>query len=186
VRIVAASNRDLAEAVRQGLFRDDLFHRLHVIELRVPPLRERREEIPLLIEHFRKEFNRRHELEVASFSPDALDALYAHPWPGNVRELRNVIERAMVLAGSGRVRREHIAVSGAPGEPEPPRIDGLTQRQERILAMARKDGGITNGAVVAEEQVSPRTALRELQALVERGLLVRVGRRRGAVYRPPA
>ncbi|MHC4340356.1 MAG: sigma-54 interaction domain-containing protein, partial [Planctomycetota bacterium] len=187
VRILAASNRDLAEAVRRSEIREALFHRLQVIELRVPPLRDRREEIPDLIEHFRKEFNGRHRLAVESLAPDAMDALYRHPWPGNVRELRNVLERAMLLSGGPTVGRAHLELSGGE-EPEapPPHVDGLTPRQERILARAQERGGITNSAVVEEEEVSARTALRELQRLVERGLLVRVGRRRGAVYRPSA
>jgi DNA-binding NtrC family response regulator len=187
VRILAASNRDLAEAVRRSEFREDLFHRLHVIELRVPPLRDRREEIPDLMEHFRKELNVRHGLAVEAFAPDAMDALYRHPWPGNVRELRNVLERAMLLSGGPTVGRVHLELAGGEGpSAPPPHVDGLTPRQERILARAQERGGITNSEVVEEEEVSARTALRELQRLVERGLLVRVGRRRGAVYRPPA
>jgi len=185
VRILAASNRDLAEAVRQGLFREDLYHRIHVIELRVPPLRDRKEDIAPLVEHFRRALNRRHRLKIGSFSPDALDAMYRYPWPGNVRELRNVVERAMVMATGQRVEREQIELPDEPGTQTAPRVDGLTPRQERVLHRARESGGISNSDVVNEERVSPRTALRELQKLVDRGLLVRVGRRRGAVYRPP-
>ncbi|MHC4550519.1 MAG: sigma 54-interacting transcriptional regulator [Planctomycetota bacterium] len=190
VRILAASNRDLGVAVRRREFREDLFHRLHVIELRVPPLRERREDIPELIEGFRQEFNRQHRLGIEAIAPDALDALYRYDWPGNVRELRNVVERSMLLAGSTSVERRHLALRETEEErlrapPAPPSIEGLTPRQERILSHAREKGGVTNGEVVREERVSARTALRELQRLVERGLLLRVGRRRGAVYRPP-
>ncbi len=187
VRILAASNRDLRQATVEGRFREDLFHRLHVIELRVPPLRERREEIPILLDHFRKRFNARHSLQVASFAPDALDALYRHPWPGNVRELRNVVERAMLLAGSETVARSHLALPEATESVPPPAAPhpgGLTPRQERILARARQEGGVSNGDVVESEEVSARTALRELQVLVDRGLLRRIGRRRGAIYRP--
>jgi len=187
VRILAASNRDLRQAMQEGRFREDLFHRLQVIELRVPPLRERRDEIPLLLDHFRKRFNARHSLQVASFAPDALDALYRHTWPGNVRELRNVVERAMLLAGSDTVARTHLALperaESAPAA-GPVHPGGLTPRQERILARARQEGGVTNGDVVRYEEISARTALRELQALVDRGLLRRLGRRRGAIYRP--
>jgi DNA-binding NtrC family response regulator len=173
--------------VRAGVFREDLYHRLHVVELRVPPLRDRREEIPPLVEHFRRALNRDHGLPVKGFAPDALDALYRHPWPGNVRELRNVLERAMLLAGGPTVERVHLALpqtEETEAVPPPADAPGLTPRQERILARARKRGETSNRLVVDEEQVSARTALRELQKLVERGLLVRVGRRRGAVYRP--
>jgi len=186
VRILAASNRDLGEAVRRGVFREDLFHRLHVIELRVPPLRERREDIPHLIDHFRRLFNTTHGLRIEAFAPDALDALYSYPWPGNVRELKNVVERTMLMAGSPTVERTNLALpAGAVrAPPVPPSIDGLTPRQERILKLARESGGVTNGEIVRVEAVSARTALREAQRLVDRGLLVRVGRRRGAIYRP--
>jgi len=190
VRIIAATNRDLQAQVREGAFREDLFHRLHVIELTMPALRHRREDLPQLIEHFRKEFNRRHGLGVEAFRPDTLDALYEYSWPGNVRELRNVIERAMLFAGSDEVERRHLSLPEKPKEEaaEPAKastgLHGLTPRQERILESARRTGGLSNRDVVDAENVSARTALRELQALVERGLLSRVGRRRGAVYKP--
>ncbi|MFQ5845883.1 MAG: sigma 54-interacting transcriptional regulator, partial [Planctomycetota bacterium] len=186
VRILAATHRDLAEAVRQRSFREDLYYRLNVIEIEVPPLRERREEIPGLIDRFRRRFNREHGLRIAAFAPDALDALHAHPWPGNVRELRNVVERAMVLADGACVERRHLepgepgAVPAAPHRP----VRGLSPRQQRILRRALGAGAVANHDVVHAETVSPRTALRDLQALVEAGHLVRVGRRRGAVYRP--
>jgi DNA-binding NtrC family response regulator len=134
------------------------------------------------VEHFRRAFNAAHGLKVESFAPDALDVLYRHGWPGNVRQLRNVVERAMVMAPGARVEREQIQLPEDEAA-APPRIDGLTPRQERILALARQNGGVTNSAVVDAEGISSRTALRELQRLVERGLLVRVGRRRGAIYR---
>jgi len=186
VRIIAASNRDLGEAVRRGAFREDLYHRLHVIELRVPPLRERAEDIPDLVERFRGEFNRQHGLEVVAFTPDALDALYNHAWPGNVRELRNVVERSMLMAQGPKVERRDLALPREAARTDrTARVAGLTPRQERILAVARAEGGVTNSDIVQKEGVSSRTALREAQRLVERGLLVRVGRRRGAVYRVP-
>lgn len=184
VRIIAATNRNLAEAVRAGTFREDLFHRVNVVELRVPALRERREDIPQLIEHFRQRFNERHGLSVAAFRPDALDALYRYPWPGNVRQLRNVIERAMLMSGGPAVERAQIELPGV--EPEAPvrkAPAGLTPRQERILDRARANGGVSNRELVESEDISARTALRELQLLVGRGLLERIGRRRGAVYR---
>ncbi|HEX5137616.1 MAG TPA: sigma 54-interacting transcriptional regulator, partial [Planctomycetota bacterium] len=187
VRILAASNKDLADAVRAGAFREDLYHRLHVVELRVPPLRDRREDIPHLIDHFRQVFNRMHGLAVESFAPDALDALYRYAWPGNVRELRNVVERTMLMRAGSTVELVHLALpAGTPSAapPAPPPIQGLTPRQERILNYAREHGGVTNGDIVTKESVSARTALREAQRLVDRGLLVRVGRRRGAIYRP--
>ena len=186
VRILTATNQDLGDAVRRGRFREDLYYRLNVIEIRVPPLRERREEIPQLVEHFRLECSRAHALDVQGFAPDVLDALHGYSWPGNVRELRNVVERAMLLADGTTVEQRHLQLPGQGPQsgPQGPPVRGLTPRQERILRLAHERQGITNGAVVQAEEVSARTALRELQALVERGHVVRVGRRRGAVYRP--
>jgi transcriptional regulator with PAS, ATPase and Fis domain len=97
VRIVAATNRVLADAVRDGRFRADLFYRLEVIPLRLPPLRERREDIPLLAQHFLEHFNREFRKKTTEIERSALDRLVAYDWPGNIRELRNVVERIMIL-----------------------------------------------------------------------------------------
>ncbi len=97
VRVVAATNRPLEEAVRAGTFRRDLFYRLQVVQLDVPPLRERLDDVPLLAEHFLKKFVRETGRKIKSFTPAALDKLRTYRWPGNVRELRNVIERAVAL-----------------------------------------------------------------------------------------
>ena len=102
VRIVAATNKDLKKAIAEGAFREDLFYRLDVIPIEMPPLRERKEDISLLIEHFLSKFNRILGGEVKSTSPDAMERLVNHSWKGNVRELENVIERAVTL-GSGPV-----------------------------------------------------------------------------------
>jgi len=102
VRIVAATNKDLKKAIAEGTFREDLFYRLDVIPIEMPPLRERKEDISLLIEHFLSKFNRILGGEVKSTSPDAMERLVNHSWKGNVRELENVIERAVTL-GSGPV-----------------------------------------------------------------------------------
>jgi len=188
VRILCATHRDLEGEIAAGRFREDLFHRLNVIHLRVPPLRERREELLPLLKSFLERFNRRHGLRIESFAPDALDLLYAHSWPGNIRELRNVVERSMLLSAGPVVTRAQLALgpdSEGRAPAPPPLADGLTPRQERVLRAARQSGGVSNGDVVESEKISARTALRELQTLVERGLLHRVGRRRGAIYRPP-
>lgn len=97
VRIVAATHRDLRIMVKDGKFREDLFYRLNVVPIRVPPLRERTQDIPLLVESFIQKFAAQNHSKVQGVSPEALAVLMAHPWPGNVRELENVIERAMVL-----------------------------------------------------------------------------------------
>jgi two-component system response regulator HydG len=96
-RLVAATNRDLAAAVREGRFREDLFYRLEVVSVRLPPLRERREDVPLLATAFLRRFAERHAKPAAAFTPAALAALEAAPWPGNVRELMHAVERAVIL-----------------------------------------------------------------------------------------
>lgn len=97
VRIIAATAHDLGEAVKQGTFRDELFYRINVLPIDVPPLRERKEDIPLLVNHFIEKFKKRLKKEIKGVRPEALQALMDHPWPGNVRELENVIERVIVL-----------------------------------------------------------------------------------------
>jgi two-component system response regulator HydG len=101
VRLVSATNRDLARAIADGKFRQDLYHRLKVVSIKLPPLRARREDIPLLIDHFLKEFTASHHRTITSVSPAARRALAAHEWPGNVRELRNTIESMVVIDSDG-------------------------------------------------------------------------------------
>ena len=103
VRIVAASNVDLLTLVREGRFREDLFHRLNVIHLRIPPLRERREDVPLLVLHFLERFCLENNRALLQFTPNAMKLLMDYDWPGNVRELENVVERAVVLSTQNRI-----------------------------------------------------------------------------------
>ena len=98
VRVVAATNRDLLREVKRGAFREDLYYRLNVIPIRLPPLRERIEDVPLLVEHFLAKFNRRLGKTVDTLSAEAMTALMAHRWPGNIRELENLMERSVLLA----------------------------------------------------------------------------------------
>jgi two-component system nitrogen regulation response regulator GlnG len=108
VRVLAATNRDLEVAMREGKFREDLYYRLNVVTLNLPPLRERRRDIPLLVEHFLAKHAP--ELGERGVAPDALDRLVGYDWPGNVRELENVVQRAMVMATSGVVLPEHLPI----------------------------------------------------------------------------
>jgi len=103
VRVIAASNTDLEEAVNEGKFRRDLFHRLNVITLYLPPLRERREDIPLLVDHFLSIYAGKFGKEDCSFAEDAYDALFDYSWPGNIRELENAVERAVITAQPPRI-----------------------------------------------------------------------------------
>jgi len=103
VRVIAATHRNLEEMVADGAFREDLFYRLDVVPLVLPPLRERRSDVPLLAEHFRREYNARENRAVPPFSPDVLERMSAHDWPGNVRELENLVERLVIVAGQRAV-----------------------------------------------------------------------------------
>ncbi|GAB4270525.1 MAG: sigma 54-interacting transcriptional regulator [Deferrisomatales bacterium] len=115
VRVLAATHRDLEQAVGEGAFRQDLFYRLSVVPVRLPPLRERREDIPLLAEHFLRRYAEKNRKELRGFHPQALDLLTRYDWPGNIRELENTIERAVILCPGDRVTPQELpsAVRGA-------------------------------------------------------------------------
>jgi len=100
VRLIAATNRDLLQEIDEGRFREDLYYRLNVVTLNIPPLRERREDIPLMAQHFREIFAEKNHKQIKGFSPQAMDQLLRYDWPGNVRELMNVVERGVVLSNS--------------------------------------------------------------------------------------
>ena len=125
VRVVAATNRDLEAEVEKGAFRQDLFYRLNVIQLRLPPLRERREDLPLLVDHFLRKFSAEHGRPLSGIDPDAMSALMGHSFPGNVRELENLIERAVTLAPGDRISADTlptlspISTAGAHAGPAP-------------------------------------------------------------------
>ena len=105
VRVIAATNRNLEEAMKEGAFRDDLFYRLNAVRIKLLPLRERAEDLPLLIQHFMKKFGKEAAIQL---SPDAMKALRAYRWSGNVRELENVMERAVLLAKNGIIELSHL------------------------------------------------------------------------------
>jgi transcriptional regulator with GAF, ATPase, and Fis domain len=130
-RIIAATNRDLGTLVERGRFRADLFYRLHVFPIHLPPLRERREDIPLLARHFVCKLERKLDRRLGAFSADCERRLVAHDWPGNVRELENVVERAAVMADDGvplvLPPLERLADAGAPVVAKPaPALDRAT------------------------------------------------------------
>ncbi len=112
VRIIAATHEDLAEAVKGGKFREDLFYRLSVVPIHVPPLRERKEDIPLFVDHFLLKYNKRAKKNIQSVSPQILEALRAYDWPGNIRELENTIERAIVLTRNDQLGLEDLIYHG--------------------------------------------------------------------------
>jgi DNA-binding NtrC family response regulator len=108
VRVIASTNAPLEGAIREGKFREDLYYRLNVFPIPLPPLRERREDIPVLVSALLEDMNRKHGTKVTDAAPEFLERLSACAWPGNVRELRNVLERAAILAGEGTLKPEHL------------------------------------------------------------------------------
>ena len=148
VRIISATNADLNDEVAAGRFREDLLFRLNTIEIHLPPLRERREDIPLLASHFLGKHAQRYRKQLAAFDPAAMQALLDHPWPGNVRELNHVVERAVLMAQGDTVKAGDLALRqsarrrAAPGRHEP-RGGGVFLIKK---ALARYDGNVSHAA----------------------------------------
>jgi len=209
VRVLAASNRNLKEEVAAGRFRSDLFFRLNVVHIHLPPLRERTGDIPLLVAHFLRKYEQQTGRQGMRFRPDALRALIDYSWPGNVRELENVVERAVILCPEQEITPEDLppeVLQAAPG-PLPTSIGAPTPaypgpkdtvyqadlekllppgpqrvRQLRALDLIHAQGYITNRDYARLNELSERQALRELTEMVDRGLLVRVGKGRASQY----
>jgi DNA-binding NtrC family response regulator len=113
VRIITATNKDLARAIEEGSFREDLFYRLNVVSIYLPSLRDRKEDIPLLVQHFLEKYNQSLKKQVRGISDEAMELLMQHDWPGNVRELENIIERLVVLSTGPYLEPSDLAFSGA-------------------------------------------------------------------------
>ncbi|MDT7603028.1 MAG: two-component system, NtrC family, response regulator HydG, partial [Acidobacteriota bacterium] len=182
VRIIAATNRRLAEDVQQGRFRADLFYRLNVISLHVPPLRERREDIPALVEHFVAIYRERFNRPALALSEDARRRVEAHDWHGNVRELRNALERAAALSTSDALEADQIlppeirsqgSEGGASAQGShnasdfpPPTLDEI-ERQHILRVLAETDGNRERAAAILG--ISSRTLYRKLREYGEGG-----------------
>jgi Nif-specific regulatory protein len=138
VRIIAATNKNLTEAVNKGKFREDLYYRLNVIPIRVPPLRQRKSDIPLLVDHFLKKFQKKRERRIKGFSPEAMDVLMSYSWPGNVRELENVIKRLTILCENEVVQLQDLPEHIYRPE-EAPKTQDLIQDRRIDLSEAVKD-----------------------------------------------
>jgi DNA-binding NtrC family response regulator len=132
IRLIAATHKDLARAMKDGSFREDLFYRLSVIPLRIPPLRERKEDIPYLAEHFLKKYSQENAKSIRGLSPEAVKVLWAYDWPGNVRELENCMERAVVMAEFDRIQPSDLPWALQSGE---------------ISAAGSSEGGANQGSL---------------------------------------
>lgn len=132
-RIIAATNKNLEERVRQGLFREDLFYRINVFKISLPPLRERMEDVPILIDHFIGQFNKLQNKSIEGVGGDAMSVLMAYPYPGNIRELANIIERAFILCKTGLIEKCHLPESLFTAHTPPP-IENHASLQEMEAA----------------------------------------------------
>jgi len=174
VRVVAATNRVLVDAVAQKLFREDLYYRLNVVHLCVPPLRERRDDIPLLLQHFVQVFARQYQTPVPVFSEDALAVLLAHSWPGNVRELKNVAERLTIRAGGREIQISDLpadvlrSVSGASAAVAVAAKPSKPVAEQLYEAMVKERQSFWS--VVYSPFMSRDLTRADLRALVKRGL----------------
>ncbi len=175
VRMVAATNRDLAEMVKRGTFREDLFYRLSVIMIDVPPLRERLDDVPLLAEHFLARFRQQAARRISGFAPDALAAMTRYAWPGNVRELRNAIERAIVLGDREQIVAQdlppQVLAHAAPprSRPSPPTPPlGSSSMSAMPMAAPASNAAID---VSAAPRSQPAAGARSLRDLEKHGIL---------------
>jgi two-component system response regulator GlrR len=153
VRVIVATNKDLEDQVKQGLFREDLFYRIHVIPVYLPPLRERKGDIPALVDHFIKKFSQQMKKEIKGLSPSALQRLMLHDWPGNVRELENTIEYAVAMAQREILTEKSILQTkdALPNEPLRPLREAKDDYEKNylvhLLEMCR--GNISQAAKLA-------------------------------------
>jgi DNA-binding NtrC family response regulator len=189
VRLIAATHRDLDAGVDRGTFREDLYYRLRRGVLDVPPLRDRQEDIPLLVEHVLAQLEERYGLGVRGATRDALRLLRQHAWRGNVRELEAVLEQAMIFARGDWITAEDLdlltprsadAERHGPADPKA----ALSWLQRGALQITAKRGELRRREFIARFHISREIARRELAGLVHRGLLRLIGRGRGARYVP--
>ncbi len=155
VRVIASTNQDLEHKIRAGEFRQDLYYRLNVVRIHIPPLRERRQDIPLLVEHFCRRFNRSIRREVTGVAPDTMEVLLNYPWPGNVRELENCIERAFIVCHDSQIQPRHLppeilnkahGSGGTHVSPTDGRGSGASERERIIAVLDKTDWNVAKAA----------------------------------------
>jgi len=169
VRVIAATNKNLSRLVKKGVFREDLFYRINVIRMKLPELRDRREDIPPLVERFVSKFNRLQNKDVAGVSEDTLAILMEQDYPGNVRELENIIEHAFVLCRGGLIEPHHLPPSiRGDSEIKPQRgMGALTLKALEAMHIAdavQRHGG-NRTAAARELGVDPSTLFRKIKSL---------------------
>jgi transcriptional regulator with GAF, ATPase, and Fis domain len=155
VRLLAATNQDLASCMQEGRFRPDLYYRLSVFPIRLAPLRERRDDIPLLVNHFVRRFAERLHKPVPSVTPEAMQQFVSYEWPGNVRELQNVVERAVILARGTTIGRDLIVVQPSP-------LRAASRPHALSIAPRESDVQPASGVIVPFSEAERRAILRAL------------------------
>ena len=166
-RVITATHRDLESLVRQEKFREDLYYRINVMKLTLPPLAERMEDIPLLVDHFVDRFNRLMGREIIGLSQEAMAVLMLHPWPGNVRELENTIEHAFVMCPGGLIQRRHLPQHLVPNASVMLMPAGLTLREmeKRAIQEALERNRWMKVATARELGIDKNTLRRKIQRL---------------------
>jgi transcriptional regulator with GAF, ATPase, and Fis domain len=160
VRVIAATNRDLQVAIADGAFRNDLYYRLNVFPIELPPLRERKGDIPLLVNYFVDRYAKRAGKKIKSIQKKALEALQEYSWPGNVRELQNVIERSLIIAETNEFSIDKSWVANEPQQPGFAATDQKASERQRIEeALAQSNGKIAGGSGAAAKLGIPASTL---------------------------
>jgi len=139
VRVIAATNKELKDFIKAGRFREDLYYRLNVINITIPPLRERKEDIPELADYFLKKYSRKLSKDIREFNPEAVGMLQSYQWPGNVRELENVIERAVIICDSNKIRLEDLSIPAAYAVTEKGAVQSLEDMEKEYILRVLKD-----------------------------------------------
>ncbi|ABC78404.1 sigma-54 interaction domain-containing protein [Syntrophus aciditrophicus] len=169
VRIIAATNKKLPDLVREGKFREDLYYRINIVRLELPPLRERMEDIPLLVDHFIGHFNVLQNKEIAGVTDEALACLMTYTYPGNIRELENIIERAFILCKSGMIDRIHLPdpVCGISGAAEIPAWESMSFRDMEAIFLTNvlRRNAWNKSRTARELGIHKSTLFRKLKAL---------------------
>jgi len=172
VRVIATTNRDLWKAVQEGKFREDLYYRLQVVPIYIPPLRERKEDIPLLVQHFLKMYGEREGKEGLTVSEKAMDILMDYDWPGNIRELENAVERAVILAKGKVLKPENFFVGSMFREREPHgEATTLAEMERRLILRTLREEGGNRTRTAQRLGISVRTLRNKLRQYREQGLM---------------
>jgi transcriptional regulator with PAS, ATPase and Fis domain len=168
-RVIAASNRDLSALVKKGVFREDLYYRVNVVRVQLPPLRDRREDIPLLVEHFVSKFNRLQQKNVAGVSEEVMAVLLEYDYPGNIRELENLIEHAFVLCRDGLIELRHLPTTlrdRAQPERSSNGVELTLKSLEKVhIAEAIRRHGGNRKAAARGLGIHPSTLFRKIKSL---------------------